>query len=162
MATAALADAAMLRQTKTRLAHPRIEPDIAHELLRRGETADVANRHDEACRHDDVDAGDSKEALDGRILNHLLGDLAVEKLDILGEPVELAQVPLDGGLLVNWQFLSSKPASAQPTKQVGMRARRDEMRLQDGMHLVLDPRPMPNDLVATRHQATPALGVRIG
>jgi hypothetical protein len=82
--------------------------------------------------------------LDGRILNHLLGDLAVEKLDILGEPVELAQVPLDGGLLVNWQFLSSKPTSAQPTKQLGMRARRDEMRLQDGMHVVLDPRPMPN------------------
>ena len=45
VATAALADAAMLRQTKTRLAHPRIEPDIAHELLRRGETADVVNGH---------------------------------------------------------------------------------------------------------------------
>ena len=57
VATAALADAAMLRQSKTRLAHPRIEPDIAHELLRRGETADVANRRDEACGHDDVDAG---------------------------------------------------------------------------------------------------------
>jgi len=57
VATAALADAAMLRQTKTRLAHPRIEPDIAHELLRRGETADLANRRDEACGHDDVDAG---------------------------------------------------------------------------------------------------------
>jgi len=71
VATAALADAAMLRQTKTRLAHPRIEPDIAHELLRRGETADVANRRDEACGHDDVDAGDSQEALDGRIRRRL-------------------------------------------------------------------------------------------
>jgi hypothetical protein len=98
---------------------------------------------------------------DGSSITYL-GDLAVEKLDILGEPVELAQVPLDGGLLVNWQFRSSKSASAQPTQQVGMRARRDEMRLQDGMHLVLDPRAMPNDLVATRHQATLTLGVRIG
>jgi hypothetical protein len=46
VATTALADAAMLRQTKTRLAHPRIEPDIAHEFLRRGEASDVANRGD--------------------------------------------------------------------------------------------------------------------
>ena len=91
-----------------------------------------------------------------------LGDLAVEKLEILGEPVELAQVPLDGGPLVVRQFLSSEPAPAQPAEQVGMRARRDEMRLQDGMHLVLDPGPMPNDLVAASHQSTPALGIRIG
>ena len=55
---------AMLRQTKTRLAHPRIEPDIAHEFLRRGEASDVANRGDKACRHDDVDAGDGQEAPD--------------------------------------------------------------------------------------------------
>ena len=56
-------------RSETRLAHPRIEPDIVHELLRRGETADFANRRDEACGRDDVDAGDSQEALDGRILN---------------------------------------------------------------------------------------------
>ena len=43
-----------------------------------------------------------------------------------------------------------------------MRARRDQMRLQDGMHLVLDPRAMPNDLVAARHQTTQALGVGVG
>jgi hypothetical protein len=43
-----------------------------------------------------------------------------------------------------------------------MRARRDEMRLQDGMHLVLDPGPMPNDLVAATHQSAQALGIRVG
>jgi hypothetical protein len=36
------------------------------------------------------------------------------------------------------------------------------MRLQDGMHLVLDSGPMPNDLVAASHQSSPALGVGIG
>ena len=71
VATTALADAAMLGQTKTRLAHPRIEPDIAHELLRRGEAADVADRGDEACGHDDVDAGDGQQALDGRVLDQI-------------------------------------------------------------------------------------------
>lgn len=57
-------------------------------------------------------------------------------------------MPLDGGPLVDWQFLPSEPAPTQPPEQVGMRARRDEMRLQDGMHLVLDPGPMPNDKAA--------------
>jgi hypothetical protein len=122
---ARVTDAAMLGQTKTRLAHPRIEPDIAHELLRRGEAAAVADRGDEACGHDDVDAGDGQEALDGRVLDHLLGDLAVEKLDILGEPVEFAQMPIDCGPIVVRQFLSSEPSSTQPAEQVGMRARRD-------------------------------------
>jgi hypothetical protein len=134
----------MLRQTKTRLPHPRTEPDIAHEFLWRGEAADVANRGNEACRHDGVDAGNGQEALDGRILDHLLGDLAVKKLEILGEPVKLVQVSLDGGALVARQVLPSKPTPAQPAKQVGMRARRYKMGLQDSMHLVLDSGPMPN------------------
>ena len=36
------------------------------------------------------------------------------------------------------------------------------MRMQDGMHLVLDPRAMPDDLVAARHQPAQALGLGIG
>jgi len=97
-----------------------------------------------------------------RILDYLLGDLAVEKIEVLGKSVELPQVPFDCGTLVVRQFLPSEPASAQPTEQIGMRARRDEMRLQDGVHLVLDPGPMPNDLIAASHQSASALGGRIG
>ena len=51
------------------------------------------------------------KALDRRILDHLLGDVAVEKLEILAEPIELAQVPLDCGPLVDWQLLSAEPVS---------------------------------------------------
>ena len=81
---------------------------------------------------------------------------------LLGEPVKLAQVPLDGRAFVVRQFLPSEPTPAQPAEQVSMRARRDEMCLQDGMHLVLDLGPMPNDLVATGHKATQAFGILIG
>ena len=41
-----------------------------------------------------------KGGADGRGLDHVLGDLAVEKLDILGESVEFAQMPIDCGPLV--------------------------------------------------------------
>jgi hypothetical protein len=32
-----------------------------------------------------------------------------------------------------------------------MWARRDKVRMQDGMHLILDPGPMPNDLIAASY-----------
>ena len=44
-------------------------------------------------------------------------------------------MPLDGGPLVDWQFLPSEPVPTQPAEQVGIWARRDQMRLQDRMHL---------------------------
>ena len=61
-------------------------------------------------------------------------------------------MPLDGGPLVDWRFCRPSQFD-QPAEQVGMRARRDQMRLQDRMHLVLDPGPMPNDLVAASQSA---------
>jgi hypothetical protein len=33
---------------------------------------------------------------------------------------------------------------------------------QNGMYLILDPGPMPNDLITASYQSAPALGVRIG
>ena len=96
----------MLRQPKARLAHPRIEPDIADKLLRRAKAADVADRRDETCGYDDVDASNGQEAFDGRIFDHFLGDFAVEKLEVFGQPVKLTQMPLDGGLLIVRQCLA--------------------------------------------------------
>ena len=43
-----------------------------------------------------------------------------------------------------------------------MRALRDQVRMQDCMHLVLDPGAMPHDLVAPRHQPTLALSGSVG
>src|SRR5271166_342524 len=43
-----------------------------------------------------------------------------------------------------------------------MRAGRDQMGMQDRMNLVLDPRAVPNNLVAPRHQPSQALGIGVG
>ena len=47
-------------------------------------------------------------------------------------------------------------------KQISVRTFWDQMRMQDLMHFVLDPRPMPDNLIASRSQPTLPLGLRGG
>ena len=69
---------------------------------------------------------------------------------------------VDRRALVVGQDLTCEPGPARPVEQLGVRARRDQMRGQDRMDLVLHPGAVPDDLVAPRHQAAPALGLGIG
>ena len=133
MRTAALADAAMLRQTEAGLPHPRVQADIAHELLRDGEAAHVADRRDQAGRDDQVDAGDGQQALDCRIVDQPPGDLSVENLEILAEPVEFAQMPLDRGPLVVGQRPAVR-ASSGPAVRTGRHAGRAGSDAHAGWH----------------------------
>jgi hypothetical protein len=50
----------------------------------------------------------SRRLIDGSSIT--LGELAIEKLEILAQPVELAQVPLDGGPLV------CRPSQLRPSR----------------------------------------------
>ena len=109
-----LADAAMLRQTETGLPHARIEPDIAHELFRAGEPADIADRRDDTGSHRQIDAGDGRQPFHGGIVHRRLGDLAVEHGQVLAQPVELALVALDRGCLVLGHGLAGQPVPPQP------------------------------------------------
>jgi hypothetical protein len=68
---------------------------------------------------------------------------------------------LDGSLLVVGKRLPSKPCPANTTEQIGVRTAGDQVRVQDRMHLVLDPRPVPHDLVPPCNQTAKALGGRI-
>src|SRR5215211_5705056 len=78
------------------------------------------------------------------------------------EPVEFADVPIDRRLLVGWKRLPRQPVPAAPVKEIRVRTARDQVRMQDRMHLVLDPGAMPDDLVPPRNQTTEPLrlGVR--
>ena len=109
---------------------------------------DVTDRSGQADRDRQVDAGNRQQALYCRIINCRLGEGAIEAAQILAEPVELAQMALDGVLLILGQRLLAEPCSPLAAEQVGMRARRDQMGMQDGMHLILDPGAMANHLVA--------------
>ena len=71
-------------------------------------------------------------------------------------------MPLDRSAFVIGHDLSCKPSPAEPPEQVGMWTGRDQMRMQDRVHLVLDPRAVPDNLVAARYQPPEALGIGIG
>ena len=49
---------------------------------------------------------------------------------------------MDGSTLVVGQTLSSDPLSPADPSEVPMRARRDEVRVQDGLDEVLQPHPL--------------------
>ncbi len=68
-------------------------------------------------------------------------------------------MPLDRHRLVVREWLAFQPCSPDLAEHVGMRTARNQMRVQNGMHLVLDPRAMADDLVAPGHQPTHAFGL---
>jgi hypothetical protein len=60
--------------------------------------------------------------------------------------------------------LAPQPGTAEAAEKISTRATRHEMRMQDRMHLILDPRAMTDDLVATakrrRRRSVSAGGVQ--
>ena len=152
----------MMSGAKPGLTHPRVQAEIAHELTRALEPADVADRRHDAGRHRQIDAGDRHQPFHGAVVQRALGDLAVENGKVLGEPVEFAQMPDDRLSLVIGQRLTLEPLPSQPIEELGVRALRNEVSVQDRMDLVLDPGAMANDLIAARRRPALALGLRIG
>ena len=157
MAATVFADAPMLSEPKPRLSHPRIEAEITHKLLRRGKASDVADRGDEACRHRDIYACNGQKPFYRWVFETTLSNLAIKELNILGKSIEFAEVSVDRLDLIGRKNLAPQPGSTETAEKIGMRATRHEMRMQDRMDLVLDPRAMTDDLVATRYKAPQAL-----
>ena len=56
------------------------------------------------------------------IVTDRLGDLAVEPLQVLAQPIKFAQMALDGGPFVLGERLARQPAPPPSAEQIGMRA----------------------------------------
>ena len=61
-----LGDPAMMGRAEAGLAHPRVQPEVTDQLLRRTEPVHAADCRHEACGHCQVDADDGQQALDPR------------------------------------------------------------------------------------------------
>jgi hypothetical protein len=72
------------------LADARVEAEVADQLPRRGEAAHIADRGHERRRCLHVDARNAHQPQHLRPGERLLGDLAVERGDLLIEEVDLA------------------------------------------------------------------------
>ena len=92
MGASPLADAAILGEPKPGLVNPRIEPDVAHQLLRAVEAMDITDRGNQPGGDGEVDAGDRQKPSDRRIITDGLGNLAVEPLQVLAQAIKFAQV----------------------------------------------------------------------
>lgn len=95
MTASHLADPAMMGSAEAGLAHPRIEAEVAHQLLRRGEAADVANGSNDPGRHRQVDSSDRQQPGYGSIVERVSGDFSVDDRKIFGQAIEFADVSLD-------------------------------------------------------------------
>ena len=152
MAAPDLADPAVVGRPQPGLTDPRVEAEVADELLRAVKTGDVADRRHQPRRYRQVHAGDGQEPIGADVFEPGLGDRPVQHPEILPEPVELADVPGDRLALVLGHGLARKPFAPRPVEEIGVRALRDQVCMQDRMYLVLEPGPVPHDLIAPRHQ----------
>ena len=127
------------------LAHARVEPEVADEPARAREALDLADRGDERERDRAVDAGDRQQPLHGGRGEADLGQLAVDESELLTGDVEPPQRRGDGDLLIDGQWLPGQPSTALLAEQVGGRAARQQVAMQDRLHLVLQPRALAHD-----------------
>ena len=121
------------------LADARVEAEVADQLARRGEAADVADRGHEGRRRLHVDAGDGHQPQQLRPGERLLGDLAIERGDLGVEEVDLAQTAIEGQPLVDRQLQPGQPAAAALAERVGNRRPLAQVAGEHAMRLVLRP-----------------------
>jgi hypothetical protein len=91
---------------------------------------------------------------DGHQPAHLLtlqadpAELGVDDAQLLAVEVELAQQRPDRLLLVSREVMGGQPRPALAAEQVGGRAAGHQVAVQDRLHLVLQPGPLPHDVGA--------------
>lgn len=90
------------------------------------------------------------------------GEIALDPLQILAEAVDLAYVAFDRKTLVLRQRLHREPGPAFPIEQVGRRAWRDQVCVQNRLDDVLQPRALADNLITPRHLPSQRLGAWIG
>ena len=89
-------------------------------------------------------------------------ELGVDEPQLLGVEVQLTQQRRDGLALVGGQLLLGQPAPPLVPEQVGRRAARDQVAMQDRLDLVLQPGALADDVRAPRDLAAQRLGRLVG
>jgi hypothetical protein len=109
-----------------------------------------------------VDAGNRHQPPGVLTCQRDAGELGIDQLQLLAVEVQLAQQRPDRAALVGRQVLLGQPRPALATEQVGGRAARHEVAMQNRLHAVLQPGALANDVRAAGDLATPGLGLGVG
>ena len=131
-----------------RLANSRVKAEIADELARVLEAADVTDRREKARGTDHVHAGHAHQPLDLRRGERVECDQPVDLADLAVEELDLAQRAVNALALLNWQFELSEEPQPGLAEQVTDVRLGDQPAHQHGVNLVLRPRPRPDQLRA--------------
>jgi hypothetical protein len=95
-----------------------------------------------------MDAWDRHQLLNAFVSQRRAGKITPDHFEILAEPIELAQMPLDGEALVLGHHLLSKPRTDLGSTQIPMRTGGYQVRMQDRLDDVLPPGTLAHDLIA--------------
>lgn len=90
---------------RTGLAHTRVQPKIAHQLLGCPETLDIADSGNQCERHHHVDAGDRHQTRDARVSQSGAREVPLDDPEIFRKSIEFPQMPLDRTALIVRQDL---------------------------------------------------------
>jgi len=145
----------------SRLPNLRIEPEIAHELLRGGKASDISNRGQHAGRDDYIDSTDRHEPANLRIAQRILRQEPIDLAEIRGESIVLDQVAFDETLLVLGQGCPIEPR-ASPFREELTSEARNQVRMQDGLHSILEPGKVSDNLCTLGDAPALGLGCFVG
>ena len=162
MRTALLGDPPVRGGLAAGLADAGVEPEIAHQLGRRGKAREVADRGGDRQGHGRVDAGDGHQPPRVIAAQRHAGQRGVDEPKLLGMEVQLTQQRPNRLTLIGGQRLLGQPPPALDAEQVGGRTTRHEIAMQDRLDLVLQPRALPDDMCPTGDLPAPRLGVLVG
>ena len=96
-----------------------------------------------------VDTGDGHEALQAGVIDCLHRQTAVKCIEVFTDTFYLPKAAVDSFPVSCRQNLFGEPSVAGRREQVGHRASADQVRMQNRMHLIFEPRPVPNQLAST-------------
>jgi hypothetical protein len=107
LAWSLLADSPVPGRLGTGLAYARVEAEVADQLPRAREAADLADRREQRGGGDEVDARQGEQPPHLCRREHLLGERPLEQRDLSVKEVDLAEAGRDRLLLVGWQALAA-------------------------------------------------------
>ena len=140
----------------------RVQPEIADQLLRVGKAVDGTDRRHDADRNDHVDPWDRYQPLRVLVRQNVPCQVSLDYAEIVSEPVIFPHVALDRKTLIRRHGLLREPCATFGTEQVRRRAGRDQVRMQDGLHDILQTCALANQLVPPGDLPAQRLGPLVG
>jgi hypothetical protein len=122
----------------------------------------VTDRRHDADGNHHVDPRDRHQPLRMLVRQGAPRQVPLDHAQIFSEPIVFPRVSLNRVALVRGEDLRHKPCAALWTKEVRCRAGRDQVRMQDGLHDVLQTRALADQLVSSGDLPAQCLGLLVG